>query len=50
MKSYKGDTMKRGNGKWYTERGTEERPSSIPGMVELWRCGKFIAVVPAVKP
>jgi hypothetical protein len=32
---------------WYSEQGTEERPSSIPGMVELYRAGKFISLVPA---
>jgi hypothetical protein len=32
---------------WYSEQGTEERPSSLPGMVALYRCGKLIAHVPA---
>ena len=32
---------------WYSEKGTEERPSSVPGMVDLYRCGKFIATVAA---
>lgn len=32
---------------WYSEKGTETRPSSIPGMVALYRCGKFIGLVPA---
>jgi hypothetical protein len=32
---------------WYTEKGTTERPSSIPGHVDLYRCGKFIATVKA---
>lgn len=41
--------VKVGTGSWYTEKGTEERPSSIPGMVELVRCGKLIAIVPAKK-
>ena len=31
---------------WYSEKGTEERPSAIPGHVDLYRCGKFIASVP----
>jgi len=39
--------MKKGTGKWYTEQGTVERPSSTPGMVNLYRAGKFIATVPA---
>ena len=34
---------------WYSEKSTEERPSKIEGMVELWRCGKFIALVPERK-
>ena len=38
--------MKKGTGTWYTERGTEERPCSIPGMVALYRAGKFISFVP----
>jgi len=41
--------MKKATGTWYTERGTEERPSSIPGHVELWRCGQFLAIVPKAK-
>lgn len=32
---------------WYTEKGTTERPSSIPGHVDLYRCGKYIATVRA---
>ncbi len=36
---------KKGTGTWYTELGTVEKPSSQPGMVELWRAGKFIALV-----
>ena len=39
--------MKKGTGTWYTEKGTEARPSNIPGMVALYRAGKFIALVPA---
>jgi len=39
--------MKKGTGTWYTEKGTEERPSATPGMVDLYRLGKFIATVPA---
>jgi len=39
--------MKKGTGTWYTERGTVERPSATPGMVDLYRAGKFIATVPA---
>ena len=38
--------MKTGTGKWYTEKGTVEKPSTVSGMVELWRAGKFIALVP----
>jgi hypothetical protein len=38
---------KKGTGSWYTEKGTVERPSSIPGMVDLYRAGKFIATVKA---
>lgn len=34
---------------WYSEKGTVEKPSKVPGMVELHRCGKFIALVPAKK-
>lgn len=32
---------------WYSEVGTEERPSATPGMVDLYRAGKFIATVAA---
>ena len=39
--------MKQGTGTWYTEKGITERPSSTPGMVDLYRAGKFIATVPA---
>jgi hypothetical protein len=39
--------MSKGRKSWYTEQGTEERPSKIAGMVDLYRCGKFIATVPA---
>lgn len=39
--------MKQGTGTWYTEKGTVEKPSSIPGHVELWRAGRYIATVKA---
>jgi hypothetical protein len=39
--------MKKGTGTWYTEKGTTESPSSIPGHVDLYRAGKFIATVKA---
>ena len=33
---------------WYSEKGTTERPNAIdPTMVDLYRCGKFIATVKA---
>ncbi len=32
---------------WYSEKGTTTRPSSVPGYVNIYRCGKFIASVPA---
>lgn len=38
-------TKSRKSKSWYTEQGTTERPSSIPGHVDLYRCGKFIATV-----
>lgn len=38
--------MTKKNSSWYTEKGTATRPCSIPGMVALYRCGKFIAFVP----
>ena len=34
---------------WYSEQGTEERESSVPGMVDLYRAGKFIATVPGAR-
>jgi len=34
-------------GSWYTEKGTIEKPSSTPGYVDLYRCGKFVATVKA---
>jgi len=40
-------TTKKGTGSWYTEKGTVERPSNIPGHVDLYRAGKFIATVKA---
>jgi hypothetical protein len=33
---------------WYSERGTVEKPNATdPTMVDLYRCGKFIATVKA---
>ena len=40
-------TKKTKKSSWYSEKSTEERPSSIPGHVDLYRCGKFIATVKA---
>lgn len=39
--------MKQGTGTWYTMKGIVERPSSVPGHVDLYRAGKFIATVKA---
>ena len=31
---------------WYSMKGTEIKPSSVPGHVTVSRCGKFIALLP----
>jgi hypothetical protein len=40
---------RRPNRSWYSMKGTTVGPSVIPGYVNVYRCGKFIASVPAEK-